>query len=206
MALRHALPVDEMRVLVIATALSASLTPAFADVRQNPQSVPTFVGANQAGDVRLEYGVKAAYLLNFARFVEWPADPADTGPLTICVAGTNPFGDVLDETLRGELVNGRSVRARPARQGERCHVLFVPVDVPPDAYIKSLRTQPVLTVGERADFLRHGGMVNFVIEAGRVRFEIDADAAERVKLKISSRLLRLARTTESTKSATGGSR
>jgi hypothetical protein len=150
--------------------------------------------AAAADDVALEYRVKAAYLLNFTRFVEWPADPADTGPLTICIAGTNPFDDVLDETLRDEQVGARAIRSRPARESERCHVLFIPNGVSPDAYIKSTRAQPVLTVGESPDFLRRGGIVNFFIENGKVRFEIDAERAERAGLRISSRLLRLART------------
>jgi hypothetical protein len=143
--------------------------------------------------VLLEYRVKAAYLLNFARFVEWPADPADTGPMTICIAGPNPFGEVLNETLRDEQVNGRAIRARAARDDERCHILFVPAGVPPDQYLENAGTQPVLTVGENPDFLRRGGIINFLLEDGKVRFQIDPSNAERGNLRISSRLLRLAR-------------
>ena len=159
-----------------------------------------------ADDVALEYRVKAAYLLNFTRFIEWPADQADTGPVTICVAGANPFGTVLDETLRDEQVGARTIRSRPAREGERCHVLFIPAGVQADAYLKTPR-RPVLTVGESPDFLRRGGIVNFVIESGKVRFEINPEAAERAGLRISSRLMRLARPpTESTKLDPGARR
>jgi hypothetical protein len=150
----------------------------------------SFVAVN---DVSLEYRVKAAYLLNFARFVDWPANPADTGPITVCVAGTNPFGEVLNETLRDEQVNGRPIRARAARGGEGCHILFVPAGVQADEPLKNARTQPVLTVGESPDFVRQGGIINFILEEGKVRFEIDPANAERARLRISSRLLRLAR-------------
>ena len=143
--------------------------------------------------VSLEYRVKAAYLFNFARFVEWPVE-AQNGPLTICVAGRAVFGDVLDETLRGESVNGRAVVARVLLEPEPgCHVLFVPRGAAATAYIRAAQGQPVLTVGETPDFIALGGIANFIPEGNNVRFEINAGAADRAGLRISSRLLRLAR-------------
>jgi hypothetical protein len=116
------------------------------------------------------------------------------GPLTICIADYNPFGDALDSTLRGERIGGREVVARVVTAPSRdCHVLFVPADASPAPYLRD-RQAPTLTVGESDDFITMGGMVNFVRDGANVRFEIDAMAADRAGLRISSRLLRLART------------
>ena len=83
-----------------------------------------------AQDVPLEYRVKAAYLFNFVRFVEWPPAPGD-GPVEICVVRPNPFGDVLTETLRGERLNGRPVVPRVVdTPDEGCQVVFVPAGSP----------------------------------------------------------------------------
>jgi hypothetical protein len=145
-----------------------------------------------AQEVPLEYRVKAAFLYNFARFVDWPAAMA-SGPLTICLADRNPFGGALDATLRGERIGGREVVARViTAPSPGCHVLFVPEDASAAPYLRD-RQAPTLTVGESDDFIAMGGIVNFVREGGNVRFEIDAMAAERAGLRISSRLLRLAR-------------
>jgi hypothetical protein len=146
-----------------------------------------------AKEVSLEYQVKAVYLFNFAKFVEWPAE-AQAGPLTICVAGQNPFGDALDEALRGESVNNRSLTARVIPGPEPgCHVIFVPRGAATTAYLRAARGAPTLTVGETPDFLAQGGIINFILEGGKVRFQIDSKAAERADLRISSHLLRLAR-------------
>src|SRR2546426_7749962 len=79
-----------------------------------------------AQDIPLEYRVKAAYLFNFLKYVEWP-DATATGPFTICVAGRNPFGDVLADTVKGERIGARAVMARVVTEPDAgCHVLFVP--------------------------------------------------------------------------------
>ena len=147
--------------------------------------------ALQAQEVPLEYRVKAAYLFNFAKFVDWPREP---GPLTICVAGRNVFGNALSDTVRGETINGRPLTVRVILEPEPgCHITFVPRGAAAPAYLRAARSFPELTVGESPDFIAQGGIVNFVLDAGNVRFEIDAEAAERSGLRISSRLLRLAR-------------
>lgn len=146
-------------------------------------------------DVPLEYRVKAAYLANFVRFVEWP-QRTDPGPVSICVAGPNPFGAVLDETVMGTQVNGRPVVARVlAAPDDGCHVLFIPQGAPGTAgYLRAAQMgAATLTVGETADFITRGGMINFVREGVNIRFVINAGAAERAGVRISSRLLRLAR-------------
>ena len=159
--------------------------------------------AAQGNDVTLEYRVKAAYLFNFTKFIEWPASAlrADA-PLTICVAGANPFGPVLAETVKGETVRGRPLATRVVRDSAGCHVLFVPDGVAAASLLRNARSRPLLTVGESQGFIRQGGVINFVLEQGKVRFEIDQAAAERAGLRISSRLLRLARHTQSTRGPT----
>ena len=148
-------------------------------------------------EVSLEYRVKAAYLYNFLLFVEWPAE-STSDPLTICVAGgRNPFGGVLEETIRGERVGGRPVTSRVIRQpDDGCHVVFVPEGAAAGAYIRAASTRPTLTVGESPGFIGMGGIVNFIREGTNVRFEIDPMTAERAGLRISSRLLQLARIPE----------
>jgi hypothetical protein len=147
----------------------------------------------QPDDVPLEHQVKAAYLFNFTKFVEWPPESKAAAPLVICVAQQNPFGTMLSDTVRGEQVNGRPIETRVVRDVTGCHVLFVPRTVAHEAFLRAAHRLPILTVGEHTDFIRGGGIVNFFIENGRVRFEIGAENAAAAKLTISSRLLRLAR-------------
>jgi hypothetical protein len=153
----------------------------------------------RAQEVTSEYQVKAVFLFNFMKFVEWPAS-APAGPLTICVAGRNPLGTFLDETIRGETAAGRPIVSRVILEPEPgCHLVFVPRGAATSAYLRASRDLPVLTVGEIPSFLEMGGIINFVLEEapvkdeGTVRFEISQQAAERVQLRISSRLLQLAR-------------
>ncbi len=144
-------------------------------------------------EATLEYRVKAAFLFNFAKFVEWPPETAG-GPLAICVAGRNVFGESLSDIVRGETINGRPIEVRVILEPEPgCHVIFVPRGAAVTAYLRAARELPSLTVGESPDFIGLGGIVNFTLEGTNVRFEIDSAAAERVGLRISSRLLRLAR-------------
>lgn len=146
-----------------------------------------------AQDATLEYRVKATYLLNFTRFVEWPAPAAPGAPLTICVARANPFGTFLASTLAGERANGRPLTSRVVSTPDSsCGVLFVPGGVPPGPFLQAAGSAPVLTVGESPDFLQRGGMIAFVVADGRVRFTINPAAAQRSRLVISSRLLQLA--------------
>ena len=150
--------------------------------------------AGHSQEISFEYQVKAVYLFNFVKFVEWPSR-AEPRPLTICVAGHNPFGNVLQETLRGEQINNREVTARVIHEPDPdCHVLFLPRGSAASAYLKVAQGTPTLTVGESPEFIRQGGVINFILEEGKIRFEIDPEAAERARLRISSHLLRLART------------
>jgi hypothetical protein len=147
----------------------------------------------QGQEVSLEYQLKAAYLFNFVKFVEWPAG-VPSGPFVICVAGRNPFGNALAETLRGEQVNDRMLATRVISMPESgCDVVFLPQGISSTPYLRAASRSPTLTVGESPDFITEGGIVNFVAEDGRIRFQISQGAAARADLRISSRLLRLAR-------------
>lgn len=140
-----------------------------------------------------EYRVKAAFLYNFFKYVEWPPAAPQEGSLWICVAGRNPFGSVLEETVEGETLNGRPLDTRVILEPEPgCHMVFVPEGAAAPAYLRAVRGTPTLTVGERSDFIEAGGMVRFFIADGNVRFAINPAAADRAKLRISSRLLQLA--------------
>jgi hypothetical protein len=131
--------------------------------------------------------------------VEWPS-PAlgSSAPFRICVLGRDPFGDALTNIVQGKSVSGHSIlsmQVQSAAEARPCHVLFISHTDPETlkAALDRMRGLPVLTVGESTDFLALGGMINFVLEEDRVRFEINLAAAERHRLKLSSKLLAVAR-------------
>jgi hypothetical protein len=150
-----------------------------------------------------EYQVKAAFLFNFAKFVEWPesAFTSPGEPISICLLGKNPFGSSLEDAVRGNSIGGRSFVVREvsnAQQANPCHILFVDAYKPKQLrqLLEDLKGFSVLTVGNAEDFTANGGVINFKLKDGRVRFEIAVDAAERAKLRISSKLLSLAENTK----------
>ena len=138
-----------------------------------------------------EYAIKAAFLYNFLKYVEWPTATSEE-PLVLCVAGQNPFGRELEQ-FEGERINGRPIRTRLIPGPETgCHAIFMPATSNRSVYLRAARGASVLTIGETQDFIAEGGIINFVMDGARVRFEIDAEAAARENLRISSRLLQLA--------------
>ena len=149
-----------------------------------------------------EHQVKAAFLLNFTKFVEWPEAAFGDGhsPISICVLGEDPFGSALDQIVEGEVVEGRRVVVRRIKEpplAKQCQVLFVSPVIKDVSQILTSLGPGVLTVGEGSDnFLREGGVISFVIENRHVRFDINQGAAETEGLKLSSRLLRVARSVE----------
>ena len=148
-----------------------------------------------------EYAVKAAYLFNFINFTEWPAAALEgaTGPFQICLVGGDPFGPAIDEAMRGETVHGHPLTVRRLRVDDplgECRVVFVPASVAaPAAVLRSVRNAPILTVGESEDFWRAGGMLRFEMQETHVRFDANGRAAEWAGLKLSARLMQVARTT-----------
>lgn len=150
------------------------------------------VAVPQAQDVSQEYQIKAAYLYNFLKYVEWPV-PMNR-PFMICVAGQNPFGNVLSSLTTNERVRGNPVKTELILGYQPgCDVIFAPRTSNIPAYLSAAAGMPVLTVGETKGFIEQGGIVNFFVEDGKVRFEINRSAAERAGLRFSSRLLQLAK-------------
>jgi len=145
-----------------------------------------------------EYQVKAAFLFNLVKFTEWP----DTGlededaPITIGIVGEDPFGEIIDETVRDERVDGHPIRVHRARRPSElvsCHVVFVPASERGrvDEILDVFEGRSVLTVGETEGFAERGGIVNFKVVRRKVRMEVNLAEARHNRLKLSSRLLKL---------------
>ncbi len=142
-----------------------------------------------------EYQLKAVFLFNFAKFIEWPQQSFKSAndPVSICLLGKNPFGRSLDDAVNGKSVGGRTFVIRQISdfsQANGCHIVFVT-----SAQRKRGCETPlpgVLTVGETEGFAAAGGVIGFKLDAGKVKLEINVDAAEQRKLRISSKLLSLA--------------
>jgi hypothetical protein len=155
-----------------------------------------FAGRVSAQPSDLEYEVKAAFLLNFSRYVTWPAEKL-APPFRICVYGSNPFGRRLSEAVSGERWQDGPIEVREIQtlfEGRSCHILYIPEaagDVLVDHWAGG--TLPTLTVGEHERFVAQGGMIRLFLENNKVRFSVNLAAAETAQLHISSRLLRLAR-------------
>lgn len=158
------------------------------------------VGSAQGAEpVSKEYQIKAAFLYNFANFVQWPEqsfDQADS-PLVIGVFGANPFGTELDKAIRGRSINGHRLVATVVQTpaaARQTHLLFVGAteDSKLDELKAALGGAPVLTVGESAAFARLGGTITFVLRSDKLRFEINVGTAQKTGLKISAQLQKLA--------------
>jgi hypothetical protein len=156
----------------------------------------------QAQTPPTEYEVKAAFIYNFAKFVEWPASSFDsaTAPLRLCVLGSNPLYADLQNIVAEKRIGSRSLQVRRVEAVEikDCHVLFL-------GSVESYRLQQalqaaqgtgVLTIGDVAGFLDQGGMINFVFDQNRIRFEVNLKAAQGAHLQLSSKLLSLAKSVQ----------
>jgi hypothetical protein len=147
--------------------------------------------------VQLETQVKAAFLVNFARYTEWPKRQPSAGSFQICIAGEG-MSSTLEATVRGEGAGGRPIAVRSLSGGDDgrdCEVLFIAASEAKRRQtdlLNAVHRSPVLTVGESEDFIANGGIIRFLKAGNRIRFEINPDAAKRASLTISSRLLRLA--------------
>lgn len=157
------------------------------------------VPARAAGDFT-EYEVKAVFLFNFVQFVKWPPTTFSdaSAPFVIGILGNDPFGKALENTIRGEVVEGRKLTLRRAQRVEDvtdCHVIYISQSEEGRIgdILAKLRPTNALTVSDISQFCRQGGMIGFVIEGGKVRFEIKSGTAKNAGLQISSRLLKLAK-------------
>ena len=153
----------------------------------------------QASTPSREYQVKAAFLFNFAQFVDWPSNAFAEGdaPLAICVLGDDPFGAYLDDLVRGEQVNNRRLtvqRFRAAEDVKGCQVLYVSRSESKnlEKALASGKDMDALTVSDVDDFAERGGIIQLATESGKIRLRINVLAARASKLVISSKLLRSA--------------
>jgi hypothetical protein len=146
-----------------------------------------------------EYQVKATYLYNFGRFVRWPGTiPAGKGDsFLVCVIGRDPFGSILDVTLAGEALDGKPVvlrRISKPQDARECRILFISSTEEKhlNEILTALDQSGVLTVSDMPGFTRRGGMIQFVLDGDRVRFEINLTSTEDARLTLSSELLKVA--------------
>ncbi|MGB2604820.1 MAG: YfiR family protein [Candidatus Sulfotelmatobacter sp.] len=185
-----------------------NLTPAKAKGMRSPGRilcvlgvVMLFLGGSRAQSPAVgEYQIKAAFLYNFAKFVEWPPGSFSdaSAPLRICVFGQDPFGQDLRDITKEKNINGRKLQVDQVvdlQRARACHILFISSSEKAQLtrIFESLRGTDVLTVGDTEGFVEHGGMINFVLGNSRVQFEVNLKAAEQAGLKISSKLLRVAK-------------
>jgi hypothetical protein len=147
-----------------------------------------------------EYELKAAFLFSFAKFIDWPADSfsSQQAPFAICVIGKDPFGRSLDELLPGRSIGGRPVmieRVKDTLNARHCQIVFISTSESRNLaeILDGLHGTNALTVGESEHFAESGGAIQFAVEENHVRFLINPDAGERAGLKLSSKLLALAK-------------
>jgi hypothetical protein len=145
-----------------------------------------------------EYQVKAAYLFNFSKFLEWPraAFSDQHEPFIIGILGKDPFGSYLDETITGETIMGHPMtvqRYRNIEEIKQCHILFINLPGKTAEAIAALKGKNILTVGDDPDFSANGGMIRFYPENETIRLIINPGAAKDANLTISSKLLRIAK-------------
>jgi hypothetical protein len=150
-------------------------------------------------DVPKEYQIKAAFLYNFTKFVEWPAQhfTTDSHPIVIGVLGRNPFGEELEKIIKGRRGNGREIAiafVETSADAVSADLVFVCVGEESrfEAMNAALCQAQVLTVGESPRFAQAGGIITFLREADKVRFAINLESAGRAGLKVSAQLLKLA--------------
>jgi hypothetical protein len=145
-----------------------------------------------------EYQVKAAFLFNFSKFLEWP--PSAMGqagePFVIGILGADPFGSSLDEIVAGEKILDHPLtvkRFAGTEELDRCHILFINMPGKTSEAINALKGKSVLTVGDDNNFTRNGGIVRFFTENEMIHLEINIEAAKAANLIVSSKLLRIAK-------------
>jgi hypothetical protein len=145
-----------------------------------------------------EVTLKSAFLLNFARFTEWPAEalPADS-PVSVCVLGDRNIADTFTRTVEGKQLSGRAIAVTfvaPHAPLPSCHVLYLSGidDRRLAEAVASVRDSPVLTVSDTDAFAKRGGIVQIFVESGKMKFRVNARSARRARLALSSRLLALA--------------
>ena len=150
-----------------------------------------------------EFQLKAAFIYNFAKFVEWPAKalPTPGSPFTIGIVGSNPFSDILGQAVLNKQINGHPFRVLECKTQadlKACHILFIGLSERKRLaeILRFIRGGNVLTVSDLDHFLTAGGIIQFLMEGNKVRFAINDAAAKEAGLRISSKLLNLAKRPE----------
>lgn len=148
-------------------------------------------------DAPREYKIKAAFIYHFLEFTQWPdtALAAPQNQLNVCVLGAGPFQGALDD-IDGNQVAGKPVAIRHLEvieDARTCHAVFLSSQAPASELLSALPKTGVLTVGENSTFLHHGGMIRFFESKNNIRFEVNLAAVQQANLKISSKVLKLAR-------------
>jgi hypothetical protein len=158
-----------------------------------------------------EYLIKAGFIYNFAKLVEWPATAFEKpdAPIVIGILGTDPFGTVIDQVVSNKKIGAHAFVVRRLKWGadlKECNILFVSSSESAhlDEVIHAVKGMPILTIGETPGFASRGGIINLTLEDNKVRFEVNVDAGKQANLNISSRLLALAKIT--TQASTDGRR
>jgi hypothetical protein len=160
-------------------------------------SVPPEAFAQSTVD---EYKLKAAFIFHFAQLTDWPENDRmeNQRELFVCTLGSDPFDGELESTVTGKIIGSRTLRVRhvkEATEAKDCQIVFVAgneMKKLPELLFQ-LANAPVMTIGEADGFIQRGGMLNFCEEGGKMRFEINLTPADRAGLKISSRLIVLAK-------------
>jgi hypothetical protein len=179
-----------LRILIVALSVSLGWIP-----QANAQALDSSDSS--------EYLIKAGFIYNFAKFVEWPtaAFAQPDSPIVIGVLGTDPFGAIIDRIVADKKIGARGFVVKRLKWGKdlkelrECQILFISSSerVHIDDVLQAVKGLPILTVGEIPGFAERGGIIRFTLEDNRVRFEVNVEAARQVELNISSRLLTLAR-------------
>jgi hypothetical protein len=173
------------RVVQLASCCALFFAGSLASIAQPPAAVASS-------------DVEAAYLYNFGKFVDWPIQ-SESGaqPFTICVLGKDEFGATLDSLIANDSVKGRIIVAKRMASiaaTDTCQILYVGLSEQPRMAkdLDTLRDKPILTVSSLPEFLERGGIIQFVIEANKVRFAVNLASATRSHLALSSDLLKVA--------------
>ena len=155
-------------------------------------------GVQAAGQRASEYQLKAAFVYNFTKFIDWPGESVRSLTFQICVLGQNPFGSELTHLTDGKVIGGHPVQVLTLSNyhlARSCQVVFISASE--NAHMKEilsgLRGRSVLTVGDSQGFVDAGGMIELLVEDDRMRFEVNLHAANEARLKISAKLLSLAK-------------
>lgn len=153
----------------------------------------------QSGN-KIEYKLKAVYIYNFLQFIEWPSSAFNdqNSPIVIGILGEDPYGEVIDETVKSEKIGDRPIKVKRYKfisDIDTCQVLFVCASE--DKNVKNilydLKGLPILTISDINDFAENGGNINFYVDENKLRFKINVKTLQDAKLKVSSKLLRLAK-------------